>query len=356
MPVDPRFLSSTAPRDLSAILAATGGKVLPGAATDRRFHGVGSLEMAGPDEIGFAEDRRRLAALRATRAGMVLVPPTLAMDVPHGSIALLVDHPYLAFIAIVRLFHPRPPPRPGIHPTAVVAPSARIGEGTEIGPLAVIGDGAVVGTGCFVGPHACIGPGVVLGEGCRLEAHCSVSNAVLGRGVVLHPGARVGQEGFGFVPTPDGRFETAPQLGRVILGDAVEVGANTCIDRGALDDTEIGPGTRLDNLVQIGHNVRTGRFCILVGQSGISGSTTLGDHVTVAAQAGLVGHLRIGNAARIGAQAGVMRDVPEGTDVVGSPAWPAREFMRAVTRLRKLAAATGRGDADEETPRAADGR
>jgi UDP-3-O-[3-hydroxymyristoyl] glucosamine N-acyltransferase len=155
--------------------------------------------------------------------------------------------------------------------------------------------------------------------------------------VVLHPGARIGQEGFGFVPTPEGRFETAPQLGRVILGDLVEVGANSCIDRGAQDDTVIGPGTRIDNLVQVGHNVRTGRGCILVAQSGISGSTRLGDFVTLAAQAGLTGHIEIGSKARIGAQAGVINDVAPGTDVLGSPAWPVRETWRAIAALRKLA-------------------
>jgi UDP-3-O-[3-hydroxymyristoyl] glucosamine N-acyltransferase len=185
-----------------------------------------------------------------------------------------------------------------------------------------------------------VGPGVEVGDGCRLHSHSSVSHALLGRGVVLHPGARVGQEGFGFVPTPEGRFETMPQLGRVVLEDGVEIGANACVDRGAQGDTVLGPGTRLDNLVMVGHNVRTGRGCILVAQSGVSGSTALGDFVTIAAQAGLTGHLRIGSKARIGAQAGVMNDVPAGTDVVGSPSMPARHAWRAFAHLRKI----GRGE------------
>jgi UDP-3-O-[3-hydroxymyristoyl] glucosamine N-acyltransferase len=165
--------------------------------------------------------------------------------------------------------------------------------------------------------------------------------------VVLHPGARVGQEGFGLVMTPEGRFETMPQLGRVLLGDGVEIGANSTVDRGAQADTVIGPGTRVDNLVQIGHNVRTGRGCVVVAMAGISGSTTLGDYVTVAGQAGVAGHLTIGSKARIGAQAGVMSDVPAGMDVLGSPAMPAREAMRSFSALRKLGEPRGRNKTGE---------
>ncbi len=201
----------------------------------------------------------------------------------------------------------------------MVAEDAALEEGTEVGPYAVIGAGARIGAGCVVGAHVVVGPGVEIGEGSRLHPHCSVSHAILGRGVVLHPGARIGQEGFGFAPTPDGRFETMPQLGRVILRDAVEIGANACVNRGSQGDTVLGPGTRLDNLVQIGHNVRAGRGCVIVAQAGISGSTTLGDWVQVAAQAGLAGHLQVGAKARIGGQAGVMNDVPAGTFEVSTP-------------------------------------
>jgi UDP-3-O-[3-hydroxymyristoyl] glucosamine N-acyltransferase len=290
-------------------------------------------------QVSFCDTRRYRDQLRATRAGAVIVPPPLAEDAPPGAIRLLAARADLAFQQVALLFHPPPTPRAGTHPSAVVAAGATVGEGTEIGPCAIIGEGARIGPRCLIGPHAVIGPGVEIGAECRLHAHSSVSHAILGRNVTLHPGARVGQEGFGFVPMADGTFRTMPQLGRVILEDGVEIGANACVDRGALEDTVIGPGTRLDNLVQIGHNVRVGRGCILVAQSGISGSTELGDHVAVAAQAGLTGHLRIGTRARIGAQAGVIEDVPGGTDVIGSPAWPAREFWRAIARLRKLGAA-----------------
>ena len=339
MPVDPRFHAHAGPRTLAEIAAAAGGRA-EGGDPERRFDGVAPLADAGPNEVGFLGERRYLDALRVTGAGAVIVQPAFASAVPPGAVPILTDAPQLGFGRVAALFHPPPAPRPGVHPTAVVGGGATVGEGTEIGAYAVVGDGARIGRHCVVHPHAVVGAGVEIGDGCRLHAHSSVSHAVLGRGVVLHPGARVGQEGFGFAPTPEGRFETMPQLGRVVLGDGVEIGANACVDRGAQGDTVLGPGTRLDNLVMVGHNVRTGRGCILVAQSGVSGSTILGDFVTVAAQAGLTGHLTIGSKARIGAQAGVINDVPGGTDVLGSPAWPVRETWRAIARLRKL----GRGE------------
>jgi len=247
----------------------------------------------------------------------------------------------LGFARVAALFHPKPAPKPGIHPTAVVGDGATVGEGTEIGACAVVGENARIGRNCVLHPHAVVGPGVELGDECRLHAHSSVSHALLGRGVVLHPGARVGQEGFGFVPDASGRFETMPQLGLVVLGDGVEIGANACVDRGAQGDTVLGPGTRLDNLVMVGHNVRTGRGCVLVSQCGVSGSTILGDFVTLAAQAGLVGHINVGTKARVGAQAGVINDVPAGTDVLGSPAWPVRQTWRAIAHLRRIAQGGG---------------
>jgi UDP-3-O-[3-hydroxymyristoyl] glucosamine N-acyltransferase len=278
--------------------------------------------------------------LAGTKAGAVVLLKAFADQVPEGTIALVAAQPYLGFARVATLLHPPVQPVPGIHPSAVVAPDAVVGEGTEVGPCVVIGAGARIGVGCILHPHVTVGPGVEIGDGCRLLANCSVSHAILGRGVVLHPGARIGQEGFGFAPTPEGRFETMPQLGRVLLGDFVEIGANSCVDRGSQGDTMLGSGTRLDNLVQIGHNVQTGRGCVIVGQAGIAGSTTLGDFVTIAAQAGIAGHLMIGSQARVGGQAGVMNDVPPKVDVIGSPSMPVREFWRAMARWRKLG--TGR--------------
>lgn len=336
MAVDPRFYPATGPHDLAHLAAESGARAVGDEA--RRLRGVAPLGSAGPEDVSFIDNRRWLAALKASRAGAVVVPEAFLASVPDGTAALVSAQPHLAFARIAALFHPKPAPKPGIHPTAVVATDAEIGEGTEIGPYAVIGSGVRLGARCIVGPHAVVGDGCSFGDDCRLFAHSSASFCVAGHRVTLHQGARVGQEGFGFTLTPEGRYHTIPQLGRILLGDEVEVGANACIDRGAMDDTVIGPGTRLDNLVQIGHNVTTGRGCVLVSQVGISGSTTLGDYVTVAGQAGLAGHLKIGSKARIGAQAGVMSDVPAGMDVMGSPSMPLRDSLRATSYLRKIGA------------------
>ncbi|TDH63907.1 UDP-3-O-(3-hydroxymyristoyl)glucosamine N-acyltransferase [Dankookia rubra] len=331
---DPRFFSSSGPQRLADIAAVAGAQFEGDG--ERRFTGVASLQSAGPDDVSFLDNRRYAPLLAETRAGAVVLAKAFAGQVPSGAVALVTAQPYLGFARVAALLHPPVQPRPGIHPSAVVAPDALVGEGTEIGPCVVIGAGARIGAGCILHPHVTVGPGVEIGEGCRLHANSSVSHAILGRGVVLHPGARIGQEGFGFAPTPDGRFETMPQLGRVLLGDFVEVGANSCVDRGSQGDTILGPGTRLDNLVQIGHNVQTGRGCVVVGQAGIAGSTTLGDYVTLAAQAGVAGHITLGTQVRVGAQAGVMHDVPPKLDVIGSPSMPVREFWRAMARWRKL--------------------
>jgi UDP-3-O-[3-hydroxymyristoyl] glucosamine N-acyltransferase len=336
MAADPRFFSAAGPFGLADLLAVTNGT--SDGDGDRVFSGVAALGVAEASEVSFCDGPRNLAALRATRAGAVIVAPTQRAEVPNGAVAIIVAAPALAFARAAALFHPPPAPRTGIHPTAVIGEGAEIGEGCEVGPYAVIGARARIGAGCIIGPHAVVGEAVELGPGCHVHAHASISHAICGAGVVLHPGARIGQEGFGFVPTPEGQFVTMPQLGIVRLGDRVEIGANACVDRGSQSDTVLGPGTRLDNLVQVGHNVRTGRGCVLVAQSGVSGSTRLGDFVTLAAQAGLSGHISIGNRARIGAQSGVMRDVAAGEDMFGSPALTSREAMRGHAILKRLVA------------------
>jgi len=340
MPVDPRFHPGTGPHSLARLAEATGARAVGDGA--RLLQGVSPLGSAGTGDVSFLDGRRHLAALRETRAGAVVLAEGFLASVPEGVAALVSPMPQLAFARIAALFHPGPERQPGIHPTAVVAPDAELGEGCEIGPHAVIGAGVKLGARCTVGAHAVIGPGCIFGDDCRLHPHASASHCIAGHRVTLHGGARVGNEGFGFTPTPEGRFVTIPQLGRVILGDEVEIGANSCVDRGTLDDTVIGPGTRLDNLVQIGHNVATGRGCVIVSQVGISGSTVLGDYVTAAGQAGFAGHLKIGSKARIGAQAGVLSDIPEGMDMAGTPAMPLRDWLRASIQQRNIGARGGK--------------
>jgi len=339
---DPRFHPSGPALTLAEAAGLAGGE-LRGADPAVLVSGVGALDAAGPDAVSFLDNRRYVGLLPGTRAAAVVLAADFAAQLPSGTAAIVTAQPYLGFARIAARLHPRQAPRPGIHPTAVVDPTATLGAGCEIGPYAVIGAGAEIGTGCLIGPHAVLGEGVVLGEGCRIGAHASLSHCLLGRGVVLHPGARIGQEGFGFAVTPEGRFETMPQLGRVILEDAVEIGANSCVDRGSQGDTVLGAGTRLDNLVQIGHNVRTGRGCVVVAHVGISASVTLGHGVHLGGQAGVAGHLTIGDRARVGAQAGVIADVPAGSDMLGSPAWPSREALRAFAALRRLGQKPDRG-------------
>ena len=329
---DPRFFRRSGPFSLAAVADAAEAE-----APLRRLMltGVAPLQTAEPNEVSFLDNRKYASALVETRAGAVIVHPDLAERVPPSAVAIVAIEPYVAWARVASLFHPLPPVQAGVHPSAVLAPDAAVDASAEVGPLAVIGARAQIGPRCRIGPAAVIGDGVVLGADCRIGAHASLSHALLGDRVVLYPGARIGQDGFGFAPTGEA-FLSVPQLGRVVLEDDVEIGANTTIDRGSLHDTRIGAGSRLDNLVQIGHNVRLGRGCVIVSQAGISGSTILDDHVMVAGQAGLTGHLRIGRGARIGAQAGVMSDVPPSADVVGSPAQPVREFFRHVAVLRRL--------------------
>jgi UDP-3-O-[3-hydroxymyristoyl] glucosamine N-acyltransferase len=286
--------------------------------------------------VSFLDSRRWLPALRETRAGAVVLPAEHAAAVPEGAIALIARAPVLAYARIAARLHPRPVSSGSRHPTAVVDEEADIGEGCEIGPYAVIGAGVRLGPRSMVGPHAVIAEHCVFGAECRIMAHVTVSHCLAGDRVTLHPGARIGNEGFGFATTERGEHVTVPQLGRVILGDDVEIGANSCVDRGSGNDTVIGAGTRLDDLVMIGHNARTGRGCIIIAQAGIAGSSVLGDHVVVAAQAGITGHVTIGDRVRIGAQSGVMNDIPAGMDVLGSPSMPARDAMRSFALIRRL--------------------
>ena len=286
--------------------------------------------------MSFLDNRRYASALEATSAGAVIVHPDMLPRVPEGTVPIVTTEPYAGWARVAALFHPAPPVSPGVHPSAVVGEAAHIDPSAEVGPFSLIDAGAEIGAGCRIGPFVAIGPGVMLGPECRIGAHASLSHAILGARVYVYPGARIGQEGFSFASTKTG-FLTVPHLGRVVLEDDVEVGANTTIDRGSTGDTVIGAGSRLDNLVQIGHNVRLGRCCVVVAQVGIAGSTVLEDFVQVGGQAALAGHLRVGKAAKIGAQAGVISDVPPGAALVGSPAQPRLEFFRQVAALKRTA-------------------
>ena len=330
---NPRFFACTGPHPIAAVAAAAGC-----AAPDQEvlLSGLGSLEAAGPDQVSFLGNPKHIAILEQTRAGAVLVGPDIQGRVPAGSVALVTADPFASWARVAALFHPLPCVKAGSHPLAVVAEDATIDATAEICAHAVIGARAEIGPRCRISPGAVIGDGVVLGPDCRIGPHASISHALVGARVYVYPGARIGQEGFGFTSTDRG-FLTVPHLGGVILEDDVEVGANATIDRGSLRDTVIGTGTRLDNLVQVAHNVRIGRHCAIAAQVGISGSAEIGDFVVIGGQAGVADHMRIGSKTQVGAQSGVMSVIDAGAVVVGSPARPAREVFREIATLKKLA-------------------
>ena len=332
-PGDAQFFERTGPHSLVSLAALVGAAADQ---PDRLISGVAPLQTAGPDDVSFLDNRRYADLLPGTKAGAVILHPDFAARVPAGTVALVTPEPYVGWAKVAALFHPAPAVKAGIHPSAVVDPTAKIDAGAQIGAHAVIGARVTIGAGTVIGPLTSIGDGVSIGQHCRIGAQVTVSHAIIGNRVVLFPGVRIGQDGFGFAMSKEG-FLTVPQLGRVLVGDGVEIGANATIDRGSAQDTVIGPGVHIDNLVQIGHNVNIGAYSVIVAQAGISGSTTIGPQVMIAAQAGLTGHLNIGRGARIGAQSGVMNDVGPGEEVLGAPAQNAKAFFREVVTLRKLA-------------------
>ncbi len=319
---------------LADLLALVGGRT-DGPCPDAEITGVSSLHDALPGDVTFLANPKYAKQLATTRATAVLVREDCALPPPAAGGALLrVASPDLAFAKAVPLFtKPAIVREPGIHPSAVVDPTATIGRDVHIGPLAVIGPGAVIGDRCVIEAHAVVADEAVLGEGCHLYPMVSVRERCrLGRRVTAHNGAVIGSDGFGYNTkiSPDGAIsvEKIPQLGNVEVGDDVEIGANTTIDRARFGSTVIGPHTKIDNLVQIAHNVRTGPYCGIVSQVGIAGSTHLGAGVMLWGQVGLAGHLEIGDRVEVLAQSGVSSDLPQAGQYFGSPAVGKREAIR----------------------------
>jgi UDP-3-O-[3-hydroxymyristoyl] glucosamine N-acyltransferase len=306
---------------------------------DRRITGVAPLEEAGPEQLSFVANPRYLPYVQGTRAGVLLVPEALAERLSGEVARIVVRDAHVALYRLLPRLHPPQTPTPGIHPSAVVAEDAELGDRVSIEPFAVIESGAVLGEGTRIGAHAVVGAGARVGAGCVIHSQATLyPGVVLGNRCIIHSGARIGKEGFGFVWL-EGGHRRLPQVGGCVLGDDVEVGCNTTIDRGSIGDTVVGEGTKIDNLVQVGHNDRIGRHVIIISQVGISGSTTIGDGAVLAGQAGVGGHLSVGAGARVGAQGGVTGDVPAGATYSGYPARPHREALRAqglIFRLQEL--------------------
>lgn len=324
---DPRFFQRLGPFRLGDIAEQVDAELLDQSTKDVMISDIASLEAAGPGELSFFNRSQYRNAFSATRASAVVTTPNLAPDGPSGVCLISVAQPQLAFARIGLLYYPSLQPEPQISADARIDPSAIIGEGSRIDAGAIVGAGAEIGSGCHIASHAVIGDGVVLGNGSAVGANSSVSHAIIGARVQIATGVSIGGQGFGFVPTANGRLRI-PQLGRVIIEDDVEIGANCAIDRGSTGDTVIGAGTVLDNLVHIAHNVRLGRHCIVCGQVGIAGSTVVGNGVMIGGQVGISDHVRVGSGARIASKSGVIRDIKDGESVGGYPAMPVREWHR----------------------------
>ncbi len=337
----PGFFKRSAPQSLSAIATSTGAELAEGHDSERTLADVRPLDAAEPDHLSFFDNRKYLAKLKETTAGACLIAAKDAEHLPAGVTPVLTNTPYHAYAHALMLFYPDAARSLTAGPTrststAPVSPDATIEEGAIIETGATIAAGAVIGSGTRICSGAFIGYRVHIGRNGYIGPNASLIHALVGDDVVIHQGAQIGQDGFGFAMGAAGHLRV-PQIGRVIIQDHVDIGANTCIDRGALNDTIIGEGTKIDNLVQIGHNVVTGRHCVIVAQVGISGSTSLGDYVVMGGQSATIGHNHIGTGAQIAAQSGIKSEIPPGGVYGGTPARPIKEFAREVAALKRLA-------------------
>jgi UDP-3-O-[3-hydroxymyristoyl] glucosamine N-acyltransferase len=295
--------------------------------------GLGTLEAAGPAELTFLANPRYASKVAETCAGAVLMAPG---GERYGRTAIEVANPYLAFAKLLTLFYTTPHEPAGVHPAAIVSDSAIIGEGASIYPGAIIGRNVSVGARTVIYPGAVLYDNATIGEDCTIHANAVIRERCrIGSRCIIQPGAVIGSDGFGYAPDGSGYYRI-PQIGIVLLEDDVEIGANTCIDRAAIDVTRISRGTKLDNLVQVAHNCQIGEDCMIVSQVGISGSTKIGNHVTLAGQVGVAGHLTIGDNVLVGAQSGVPSSLPANAAYSGSPTMPHKEWLKSAMVVPRL--------------------
>lgn len=332
---DPRFFEDLGPVTLGELAALTGAGLADARAAGRRVSGVAVLTHAGPDRITFVTDRRYATELANCGAGACFLPPGLADLAPAGCAVLTVANPQAAYAAAARRLH-----RPRPVGTEAVARDASLEAEVVLGPGVVVGPAAQIGRGSRIGPNTVIGPGVAIGRDCEIAANVTIGFALIGDRVKIAAGTVVGEPGFGATVGPKGLIDI-PQLGRVIIQDGVSIGANTCIDRGAFEDTVIGENTQIDNMVQIAHNVRVGRNCAIAGHAGLSGSVTVGDGAQFGGQCGVADHLTIGAGARVAGGAGVMKNIPAGETWGGLPARPIRQWLREAALLARMSRKSG---------------
>lgn len=335
---DPRFFKKAGPFTLAQLCETANVELGADQDGEKIIKRVAPLQTADGDCISFLDNPKYVDAFAKTEAGACVINPKIADKAPNGTSLVLSENPYYTYALIASMFY-EDEPKPDdsiISKAASIAETAKIGARCIIDSNAVIAENAEVGDRCHIHPNAVIGPGVVIGDDTIIHSSANLSHSIIGNNVIIHHGACLGQDGFGFATDDKGNHTKVPQIGRVLVEDNVEIGASTCIDRGSGHDTIIGEGTKIDNLVQIGHNVILGKGCIVVSQVGISGSTRVGDFVMIGGQAGITGHLKVGDHAKIAAQSGVMKDIPSHMTVIGSPAVPAQKHHRQVVMLKKL--------------------
>lgn len=339
---DPAFFEPSRRFTAGEIAALTGAELSRPDLAHIEIDGVAGLEEGGAGKLVFVENRRQLSALSSIRAAVLLCPPDLESEMPVEVAVLLTGRPRAAFVQVAGLLFPasiKPSAMTGengVSPAASIASDAQLEDDVIVEAGAVIGAGAAIGRGTIIAPNAVIGSNCHIGRGSHIGAGATVQFSLIGDRVVIGPGCRVGQDGFGYIPGASG-LEKVPQLGRVVIQDCVEIGANTTVDRGALSDTVIGEGTKIDNLVQIAHNCQIGRHCVIAGQVGLSGSVRIGDGAMLGGGAGIADHVTIGAGAAVAASSGVMHDIPPGERWGGTPARRLKQLFREQLALRKLA-------------------
>jgi UDP-3-O-[3-hydroxymyristoyl] glucosamine N-acyltransferase len=339
---EPQFFKPRSGLTIAEIAALTGATLKDGAAPDRLITNVAPLDRAGPNDLSFLEKGQFVDAAAKTRAGACLVSARLIGRVPDHIVTLQVRDPFRAYVTVSRALFPdalRPSSlfeAQGASPSAIIHPSARLEENVTVDPGVVIGPRAEIGAGTVIGANAAIGADVRIGRDCNIGPQCSVTHALIGDRVIVHSGCQIGQDGFGYSMAPSGHVKI-PQVGRVIIQDDVEIGAGTMIDRGAIRDTVIGEGTKIDNLCQIAHNVSIGRHCVIVAHAAIGGTVTLEDYVALGGRVTIAPQTVIGEGAQIAAMSGLHGIVPAGARWAGIPARPAKQWMREMFILERLA-------------------
>ncbi len=338
--MDERFFHNAGAITLQEMAALTGAAITAngGGTPDgkRLIKNVSPLDRAAADDVSFLDNVKYIEMFGMSKAGACFVRAKYVERAPTGMALLVTEDPYYCYALIARTFYPEAKMTPGISPQAHIAKSARLGKDIRIDAGAVIGENVKIGDRCHIGACTVINDGVEISNDTSIGSNCSLSHTLVGNRVILHRGVHIGQDGFGFAASKKGILKM-PQLGRVIIGDDVEIGSGTCVDRGTGPDTMIGNSSKIDNLVQIGHNVHIGKGVMIAAQCGISGSTHIGDGVMLGGQVGIAGHLRIGAGAKIAAQSGVMHDIPPGSTQGGSPAVPVRDWHRQTIAVAKIA-------------------